>query len=498
MPAPGVDGLVRAAEKAARPMESAPAAPPVLKPVISEQDRRKGLAVSVGEGIAAQIHSALTGLGAGGNAVTVGFLWMLGAGDFALGLCAAIPQLTGALQLVSAWLLPRLRQRKRAVMWAATAGRLMFLPAAALPFVLPPGPAALATFLVMWCLANALTSISGNLWVSWMSDLVPRPIRARYFSLRTSILTVAGIAAGLLVGWALDLRSHSATGASTARAWVFAAVFLVASCAALGSFWLLRVQPEPTRPRAVERRRGHGLKALFIRPFQDATRTPALRGVILFVGLYGFSNGFAAPFWQPYQMEALGLSYTYVNGVLVLVQGVLSVLFLPWWGRISARYTDRAVVALCVALASTHPLYYLFATPDRTWPILVDATSAGIAWSGYNFAIFNLVLALAAGPRLESLFAVYATVAGLSQALSSVLTGAVASALPSHLEWGSCVLDRRQVIFLATMMARLACLAVFLHAVPATRPGPIRAVLVAIPPFIKARIGEFKFMLGGR
>jgi hypothetical protein len=120
-----------------------------------------------------------------------------------------------------------------------------------------------------------------------------------------------------------------------------------------------------------------------------------------------------------------------------------------------------------------------------------DAVSSGVAWSGYNVSIQNLVLQIVGlDARRDRFFAVYAAVAGIAQAVSSVLLSSVAAfALPAG--------DRYQLIFLGTSVARVACLLVFVRAVPASQNAvPIRhAVVAALPYYVKTRIMEgFKLL----
>src|SRR5262245_16554253 len=172
--------------------------------LIAPDARRLGMGISVVEGVSAQIHSALTGLGVSGNAITFGFAMLLGASDRSLGICAAIPPLASAAQLVAPWLGPKLRARKGAVALMSTIARCSWLAIAALPFLVARTDVALALFLVLWAVGCALLSFAGNLWISWMADLVPPSVRARYFSFRTNACNAAGILVGLGAGWSLD------------------------------------------------------------------------------------------------------------------------------------------------------------------------------------------------------------------------------------------------------------------------------------------------------
>lgn len=472
---------------------------------IAPADRRRGLKISILEALFAQSHSALTGLGVGGNALTFGFALLLGANDLALGLLAAIPPLLSAMQLVAAGLAPRLAHRRPVVVASSTAARVLWIACGALPFVLGPGPGSLAAFLALFALSCGLLSLSGNLWVSWMADLVPTSIRAPFFSLRNNACSAVGIAMALGAGHLLDAKfggvprgglaatslADGGDGLWELRATGFLVVFSVAAACGLAGAVLLHRQPEPARP-APDPASPLGLRDLIVRPFRAAFAEPGLRGFLLFVGLFGFVNGFAAPFWSPYMLEELHLPYKTVNGTLVLVQGLAVACALPIWGRIARRFGNRVVVLMALCLICTHPLYYLVATPARWWPIVCDSMSSGVAWSGYNFAIFNLALGLSKGPRPERTFAVYAATAGVAQASSSALAGAVVGLLPYHVDLGGLVLDRRQLVFLGACVLRAGCVALFLSVVREARGAPLRSVLAAIPYAVKALTVQFK------
>jgi MFS family permease len=163
------------------------------------------------------------------------------------------------------------------------------------------------------------------------------------------------------------------------------------------------------------------------------------------------------------------MDYAVVNGVLTLLGGVTSVAALPLWGWLSKEKGPRHVVLLSLLLAATHPLYYFVASPQRLWPMFADALSSGVAWSGFNLAIFNLVLLLAAGPRLGAHYAVYICVVGLFQAAGSLLGGEVVTALPDQVSLLGAVLERRQLMFATTSTLRLVTVFLLWRLVPARR-----------------------------
>ena len=456
--------------------------PPPQRAAISPQLRRAGLRISTCEGMVAQAHSALTGLGISGNAVTVGFALWLGATDIWLGVCAAIPALASAAQLLSSQLAPRMVSRRIAVIQAATLARCMWLCCAVAGLLLGPGKAALYIFMATWAVANVLMSFSGNMWVSWMADLCPPMLRARYFAIRTSACTAVGMGVGLAGGAALDWAGEQ-------QGVVFSIIFVLASLAGLGCGALLFRQPEPVRQGSLPQALALGA------PFVRAFRTPTLRGILTFVVCFGAANGLAIPFWQPYQLEQLQLSFSAVNGWVVAITGVSTAASLPLWARLASRVGHRGVVAACIVLITSHPLYYMVATPQTNWLVYIDSISAGVAWGGYNVSIFNLVLAAGAGPRMEQHFAVYSTLAGLSQGAASLLSGTVAQLLPTTVHLAGFPLDRRQAIFLVTFVVRVGCLVVFAKLVPKAKPSPFELVMAALPTAVRARMTDVKFMV---
>lgn len=444
--------------------------------------------ISIAEGMSAQVHTSFTGNGAGGpNAITVGFALLLGARDPALGLLAALPVYGNGVQLLAAALAPRLARRKGTVVAACTLSRVAWLVVGAIPLLSDTlRGTALGLFLVAWALTNALMSLSSILWVSSMADLCPPRIRGRYFARRNLFCTVAAILAPFAVSLLLDRWFGGVPrpdlpddGLSALRARGFALTFGAAALFGILCGVLLTVQPEPERTPAP----GLG-PAAFLEPLRDRRFRPLL----LFVFAFGATNGMANPFWNAFMLEEMKLSYTFVNSWYTAIQGTAMVITLFWWGKVSDKLGNRAVIGLALGLIVTHPLYYVFASTPERWPLMLgDAISSGIAWAGYNLAIFNLVLALAPRDRREVYYAVYSAGLGFAQATTSVISGSLVGKLPAVLVLAHVPLDPRQQVFLATHLARLGCLAFFLAAVEDPGGRPLRSIVVAVQGYVKDR-----------
>ncbi|MEZ0227427.1 MAG: MFS transporter [Planctomycetota bacterium] len=450
-------------------------------------ERRRGLRFMIVEAMCTQAHASFTGLGAGmagaPNAVTVGFAILLGAKDHALGLVAALPVAANFFQFLAAALAPRLAGRRGLIMLATLLARVSWLAIGWMPFLLR-GHAnlALTAFLVFWAISNAALAVGGNLWMSWMADLCPAKIRGRYFSRHAFYTMIVGILAPFLVSVLLDkgfggVPQKAADGTPLAflQSFGFAVMFTIAAVFGMLAWAVLRAQPEPGR-HAKSAAPPLGL-SWFVEPFRDVTFRP----LIFFVVVFGATNGLANPFWASFQLEQLKLPYSYVSGIFVAVQGIVTALSLPFWGKVSDRYGNRAVVSMTLGLLFFSPIFYVLASgPAHWWLMCLDAAVQGVGWAGYNVAIFNLVLALTPERKRELYFAAYVTALGTAQAITSVLAGTCLSALPETAVVAGLALHPRQQIFLFTAGARLFCLLFFLKALGPPQNARARAFVVRL------------------
>ncbi len=446
--------------------------PPRMRP----GQRRKGLILSIVEAMCTQAHASATGLGFGSpNAVTVGFALLLGARDPALGLLAALPVYANLAQFVGAAVAPRLAQRRPFVVAATLAARVPWFLVGLIPFVFGDHKdAGLALFLATWAVMNVLLNLSGNLWVSWIADLCPEQIRGRYFSNHALWATVVGIVAPFAVSASLDrwfggvpVSQGGEAPLFDLHAIGFAVVFGIATLFGLGAGLFLRSQPEPERPLP------ENPPPIDADYFLEPIRNLRFRPFLVFVALFGIANGLGDPFWAPFQLEQLGLSYAYVGGLFVAVKGIVMAATLPFWGRIADRWGNVTAIGIALALLLLNPIYYLLAgTHSARFLMAADAATNGAAWAGINVAIFNLALALSPGNRRELYFACYVTVLGAAQATTSVLAGSYLGALPAQLHAFGLTLHPRQQVFALTGAFRFLALAFFL-----VRLGNVRALL---------------------
>ena len=391
--------------------------PPASSPPPGEPDR--SLRLSVWEGAWSRLHESCVG-----GAIVTAFALMLHASDFHLALLSALALVATVGTVVSARVVGHLGERKRLVFHTAAASRLLWLIPCALPFVVPSDAVALAVLLATVFILNLAINVSGNAWLSWMTDLVPAERRGRYFSIRNSIIGAVGMATGPLAGKAFDvLKAHGVR-----EPWLFIPFFAAAAVIGVAAATLYRRQWEPPLrgevPLPVAR--------IFRLPFAH----PDFRRLLRFTALWGMLAYVAAPFFVPHMMchdeEGRPPGLDMPMSVIALY-GVFSgagvLLMQPLWGRIVDRVGNRPVLVFNLIGVGVLPWLWLPATKDFWLPIWIDAVLSGIFWPGFTLALFNLVLHTAPQENRTSYLAMHTLVTGFAQCAAALIGGAIAHVL---------------------------------------------------------------------
>ncbi|MCC6409316.1 MAG: MFS transporter [Planctomycetes bacterium] len=166
------------------------------------------------------------------------FVLAIGLGDVFSGWVATVPMLAGALiQLATPHLAEKVGSLRRWVVWTAALQAAVFVPLAWV--ALRGGAPAWVVFLLAtayWATGLA----TGPAWITWISTLVPKLVRARYFARRNRGLwvtfAVGFVAAGGLLEWS---RAHGR------ELQAFALLFALAGLARCVSAYYLSQQDEP-------------------------------------------------------------------------------------------------------------------------------------------------------------------------------------------------------------------------------------------------------------
>jgi MFS family permease len=451
------------------PLAAAPAFATSRTSRLSPPALRASLRASHAEGMSAELCGACVG-----GAVMTAWALHLGAGTLVIGLLGALPLAAQVLQLPAAWLTHRLGYRRVAIAGIA-ASRLVWLPLAALPFVDLPPAARLQLYVAIFAAAAVLGVLGNNAWTAWMGDLVPGSLRGRFFSRRTVYLSLAGTVASLATGVLLDV--------CVPRGWkeeTLAALVVVAAGAAVVSVVLLLRQADPSAGAAASAWEWSAL----IGPLRDAAARPFLRYLLAWNGAVALS----ASFFSLHMLQTLqtGFALAAAHGVAVAMVRIAAA---PLWGRTVDRLGGRPVLQVCSVGIAFVPAIWLFATPDRLWPLAIEAVVAGTLWGGHGIAAMDLTLGLS--PRRQRAFyvAVFAAAGGLGFAVASVLAGALAWRLPSELPLLGLTWTSLHALFFLSSLGRAAA-AVLAWRIAERDARPAGDVLRALPGEITRLLGS--------
>lgn len=388
-------------------------------------------------------------------------LLALGAGNLMVAVLSGTGLLlSGLSHLLSPHLAAHAPSRRTIVIRCVRAQAMACLLLAGAGFLGKAGFAVAVAAYAIYCSAG---SMGFGLWASWMSDLVPRSGRSRYFALRSLVYGPAGGAVMLGTG----LLFRALWGGGGHAPWLaFAALFAAGGAMRFGCSLFLARQHEP---------RPHGEKT----PAEDFTYWEFLRrtgssNFARFTVLYALLTGGAyltGPFFATYVLRDLHCDYvSYVMFSLCAI--VTSMLFVRSWARVADRWGNLFVIRVAAILLAFLPLLYL---GDGTlWPMYLGWLLGGVAWSGLNLASFNFVTESATPRRRVRCYAYLQATIGITVAVYMFAWGALVDHLP--------VLFHQQIqtVFLCSFGLRLVPALGMIFLVREREPKPAADVLAFV------------------
>jgi MFS family permease len=342
-------------------------------PAVTPAHRRDRRAI-LGDGVA---FSLMVGMG---ESYLAAFVLAAGLGEVVAGLIATVPMLAGAvLQLVSPWAVRRLRSHRRWVVTCALLQAASFVPLLAQAV---RGEASLALVYLAATAYWGFGFATGPAWNTWVGTLIPAPERARFFA-RRSRWCQAAVLTGLL--GAGGLLQWGDAGAE--RLGLFGALFAAAGLARLVSASFLARQSEPV-PLPEDHRHVSFLdfarRFRAGRPAQPGSAAGSDGRLLAYLLAMQLGVNVAAPFFTPYMLKHLGLSWLEFT-VLVGVVFASRIVALPLLGRLAHRRGARRL--MWAGAVGITPLPVLWLLSDAYPALLAIQIAAGVAWGAVELAI---------------------------------------------------------------------------------------------------------------
>jgi len=352
------------------------------------------------------------------NAVTgapfTSFARQLGAGDLLFGVLMAAPVLGVLGHIPSAYLIERLRSRKRVFLWAFVPQRILWLVAAALPWLIgPTHPSARLMLLAVLVFSSSLLSNAGsNAWLGWTADIIPERVRGRYLANRMRLATAVGVVGAAVAGWALDWNSSML---------VYSAIFAIASLLGTTDALIFYLIPEPR----MQHEEIVALRGMFSGPLRDAD----FRRYLLYSASEGLAFGVVVPVFWLFAMEYLHLGKFHCNLYLLIVPSVMTALSVPFWGRITDRHGSRPVILVNSGILVLLPLVWIVTERQWHWLLLLHGLLGGVFGGAVTIADFNLWYRMTPARGRPAYLALAFIVGGVAGGLGPIIGGAISQAL---------------------------------------------------------------------
>lgn len=378
------------------------------------------------------------------GAVFTRFAKLIHMPAFGYGILAALPFAGALLQLPVSYFITRYGHRKPLFIAFGLTHRLLWLPIAFIPWIMPAGwqwSGLIVLFGLSWVFGQMVTPI----WVSWMADLVPSRIRGRYFSRRSQLGQLIGIIVTLLMGFALDRAE--ARSADWLLKIVCGAMGMGAIYGAIDFLFfrnvpdLQRVKPDPTT----------NLWQMLREPLRDRN----FRRFLGFTTTLTFATGYIGQFAWLYLFDVARVSNTMANAMLVFMPLAILMWSGPVWGRVIDRFGRKPVLIIAGLLVIPGALGWLI-TDREHWVLgYLTIVLSNFVWPGIELSNFNILLGMSDRAKGGAHVAINSTFTAIAGIASGLFGGAIAQWLG---DWsataGGIVLTYHGVLFIISSVLR--------------------------------------------
>lgn len=427
------------------------------------------------------------------------FCWMLGFRDLDFGLRASICFAVTFAQLWAASGIERTGLRKFPFIFFASVHRLLYIPMALIPFILPPGRGATWAFMGLLAVSAVLAHLSAPAWNMWMGDLIPRRIRGRYFAMRRVWSIPVQVVVVLAAGWLMDLCTlPQPEGARPTAAtqpymlWAIVGLFIFAAiCGTIDVLLFRRVREVATPPLAMRPDPGLRLPLLdrFIDTLLEAPRLvwqafgdPVFRYFALYSATIMFATSIGGDFFMNNALKNIGYTKVQANFVLQVCGALSGLVMARRWGRIIDSWGRRPVLILTTMGVVLGPVGWLFIPPHAAWWVCVPIgvlTSlwGGVMWGAVELCRSNVILGFADSAGRGRYSAAVAVVSAVGGALGAYLGGVVAQQTQAfNLHLGPLVWKNYHLCFILSGVMRAFGL-IWLVRMPDPQGRPVMALV---------------------
>jgi MFS family permease len=376
---------------------------------MDEQAEKKKLAsgrkTSIFEGFIQTIGINMGGVYVPNFILTAFLLEIMHASHALIGLATSVQFFVGLLQPLSNIFVHKVRSRRVLVGVSGVVARLLFVGAIFYGMI-NSGSGAEAVFMVVLIIGAFSMSFSSSGWSTWMADLVPETMRGRYFALRNSAASVAGIFAVLIGGWLLKTFPGQIG---------FVVVYAIAAVTATVGLILILNQYEP---KPVEQPRGSMLSS-----YKEILKDRNFMAFVRMVLFFNLALVVASPFFTVHFIEILHVPID-ILALFTAAAAVMGILGNLFFGKMSDILGNRFIIRFSLLLMMIPTGLMLFIPAQNSLPFVAAVILMQSFFSaGWGLATFNTSLSISPRNRRALYLGVYNSLNSLSAVFAPVLGG---------------------------------------------------------------------------
>jgi len=334
-----------------------------------------------------------------------GYLLLLGASSFQIGLVLAIPALFNLVQIPAAYVMQRFTNRRLGLIIFAGIHRVFWTLTGAVPFLVSEH-FYFEMYIIFYSIAFLSNAIGSVLWSSLISDMVPSQVRGRYFGIRSMLLWGTVSVTLFVGGYILDAYP----GMDGYR-------ILFQICAVGSVMNIITLLFYPNMP--FEKSSAPNLKLMVKKPFENSVFLRAM----LFITGFLFLQNMVVPLFSLIMFSIMELSY-FVVSILTIVSTVSMMISYYYWGNLNARIPTRKLLFWTFPIIAASCLLWgaTIIVPAIVVLVIIHIL-LGIGLGGFNLLVFNFIIGDTPKADRPMYIAVFAAVTGLAAFLGPVIGG---------------------------------------------------------------------------
>ncbi len=342
------------------------------------------------------------------------FALRLGATTSQIGWLTALPALVNVVWLIpAARLIERQRRPMPIILATGVLQRLGYLAMVAVPF-LPVGR--VSALIVLGTLVAVPAAVINTAITALIPELVTPDRRGSAVSVRWLLMAAAETAAALIGGQLLGLMPVPLN---------YQVVIGVGTLLSLLSVrYLRRIRVPDSALRSTASLPKRKAERRSLRHTLAGVR--AQRGFVRFtVASFVFYWGIYLPaaLWSILRVRELGASDGWI-GLIATVNSVSTIVGYLYWGKVGARRGDRWLL-IVATLGVTIFAFLTALVPSIEW-MIPTSILGGVAWSGCNLALFNLMLGVCPSDRRPTYIALHTSLINVTAFAGPLLGAALA------------------------------------------------------------------------